>query len=283
MKKLIIMFFVVAGGYGKMMAQAPAVVMSDKTGWHHIATRTVDFKTDRDEITVMGADKFASLKFKVKDAAIDLRDLQVYYEDGTKQDVNVASVLNMGAESRVIDLNGKEKALKKIIFVYRTAPNRKDEKAEVEVWGLKTNWDKEHANAANGTQSTDVANTGVPKPAIVMSDKTGWHKIGEVTADFKADKDELMVMGADRFSSIRFKVTDAPIEIRNITIYYADNTTQKIDLIMPLKAAEEGRVIDLTGGERDLKKIVFNYKTVPNSQSDKAHVEVWGLKTNTKM
>jgi hypothetical protein len=29
-----------------------------------------------------------------------------------------------------------------------------------------------------------------------------------------------------------------------------------------------------------LKKIVFEYKTVPNQTADKATVEVWGLKTN---
>ena len=44
-----------------------------------------------------------------------------------------------GNESRVIDLNGGERSLKKIVFVYKTLPNQKAEKAEVAVWGLKTN------------------------------------------------------------------------------------------------------------------------------------------------
>jgi len=48
----------------------------------------------------------------------------------------------MAGESRVIDLNGGERNLKKIVFVYKTLPNRKDEKAHVEIWGLKTNTDK---------------------------------------------------------------------------------------------------------------------------------------------
>ena len=29
------------------------------------------------------------------------------------------------------------------------------------------------------------------KPAVVVSDKTGWHKIGETTVDFKKEKDEV--------------------------------------------------------------------------------------------
>ena len=43
------------------------------------------------------------------------------------------------------------------------------------------------------------------KPAVMMNDKAGWHKIGEVTADLKAEKDELVVLGADRFRSIKIK------------------------------------------------------------------------------
>jgi len=39
-------------------------------------------------------------------------------------------------------------------------------------------------------------------------------------------------------------------------------------------------VIDLKGVEKDLKKIVFVYKTIPNQTADKATIEVWGLKTN---
>jgi hypothetical protein len=46
-----------------------------------------------------------------------------------------------------------------------------------------------------------------------------------------------------------------------------------------LKAGAETRSIDLKGGPtQELKKVVFVYKTLPNSQDDKAHVELYGLK-----
>jgi hypothetical protein len=67
-----------------------------------------------------------------------LLDLEVYYESGDKQDIQVRSPLKAGMESRVIDLNGGERSLKRIVFVYKTLPNQKDEKAHVEIWGLKT-------------------------------------------------------------------------------------------------------------------------------------------------
>ena len=90
----------------------------------------------------MGADRFAAIKFKVDDAPIHLMDLEVYYESGDKQDINVNFPIKPKGESRVIDLKGGERNLKKIVFVYKTLENRKDVKAHVEVWGLKTNTDR---------------------------------------------------------------------------------------------------------------------------------------------
>ncbi|HSH67673.1 MAG TPA: hypothetical protein VLB84_18170 [Bacteroidia bacterium] len=115
---------------------------------------------------------------------------------------------------------------------------------------------------------------------LIISDKTGWHKIGELTADFKKEREEVMVIGADRFASIRFKVTDAPIDLTSLEIYYESGDKQDVKVNMLVKAPGESRTIDLNGGERSLKKIVFVYKTVPNHKDEKAHVEIWGMKTN---
>jgi hypothetical protein len=123
-------------------ANAQAVVVSDKTGWHKIGSRTIDFKNDKDEITVMGADKFSSIKFRVNDAPLNLQSVEVYYETGDKQDIAVNSPIGPTMESKSYDLNGGERNLKKIVFDYNTLPNIKDEKAEIEVWGLKTNKDE---------------------------------------------------------------------------------------------------------------------------------------------
>lgn len=116
---------------------------------------------------------------------------------------------------------------------------------------------------------------------LIISDKTGWHKIGEVTADFKKEKEEVVVIGADRFASIRFKVTDAPIDLQSLEVFYESGDKQDVKVNTPIKAPGESRTIDLNGGERSLKKIVFVYHTLPNHADEKSHVEIWGLKTNT--
>ena len=115
---------------------------------------------------------------------------------------------------------------------------------------------------------------------LIISDKTGWHKIGEATADFKTERQEVIVLGADRFASIRFKVSEAPIDLVSLEVFYESGDKQDIKVNTPVKAPGESRTIDLNGGERNLKKIVFVYKTLPNHKDEKAHVEIWGLKTN---
>lgn len=119
---------------------------------------------------------------------------------------------------------------------------------------------------------------GAQQPAVMMSDKAGWHKIGETTADFKSEKDELVVLGADRFKSIKIKVTDAPIHIASLEVYYETGENESITLKSDFKAGGESRVIDLKGNSRELKKVVFVYNTMSNSKDDKAHVELYGLK-----
>lgn len=118
------------------------IVTSDKTDWHKIGETTVNFDTDRDEVTVSGADKFAALKFRVADVPIHLMSMEAYFDDGDKQEINVNFPIKVKGESRVIELEGGERDLKKVVFVYKTIANRSDREAEIELWGLKTNEDK---------------------------------------------------------------------------------------------------------------------------------------------
>ncbi|MGZ4034547.1 MAG: hypothetical protein ACXVPU_04375 [Bacteroidia bacterium] len=135
--------------------------------------------------------------------------------------------------------------------------------------------------AVTGTFGTMNAQEKKEQTAVIVSDTKGWHKIGETTVDFKKEKEEIVVVGADRFASIKFKVTEAPIDLMELEIFYESGDNQTIKVNQPVKSPGESRIIDLNGGERSLKKIVFVYKTLPNRKDLKAHVEIWGLKTNT--
>ena len=265
--KILIMLLAVVVSTGNLVAQKPAVILNDKAGWHKIASKNVDLERDRDEISVVGADRFASIKLVVTSGMISLYDLEVIYDSGDKQVIEVRNKIKEGGESQTFDLKGSERDVKKIIMVYQSLHGDNNfKKASVEVWGFKTN--------------TNPNKAVIPSPAVILNDKTGWRKIGERNVDLVKDRDEIPVIGADRFRSIKFLVTDASIDLQDLVVYFETGDKQNIEVRTPLMAGTESRVIDLDGGERSLKKIVFIYKTLPNQGKEKAHVEIWGLKTN---
>lgn len=141
-----------------------------------------------------------------------------------------------------------------------------------------------------------LGRTAAQTPAVVWSDKSGWHKIGEKVVDLKMERDEILVMGADKFSALKFKVTDAPIEIleAEVTFESEDNiigrdkkalaqNKQTIPVNTPLQAGTETRIFELTGGgQYEIDKISFRYKTLPNAKDKKARIEIWGFKSVVK-
>jgi hypothetical protein len=116
------------------------------------------------------------------------------------------------------------------------------------------------------------------EPSVMLSDKPGWHKIGEVKADFKMENQSISVLGNDEFKSILLKVTDAPINILDLQVFYESGETEEIDVKNELQPGSETRKIDLKGSGKDIQKVVFTYKTLPNQADEKAHVELYGLK-----
>lgn len=122
------------------------------------------------------------------------------------------------------------------------------------------------------------ASSFAQKPAVVLNNDPGWHRIGETVVNFRTESDELIVVGADRFVALRFKVTDAPVMINTLEVFYDKGDSQKITLDMTIKAAGESDVVKLDGGERKIKRISFVYKTVTNTADNKARIEVYGLK-----
>lgn len=127
---------------------------------------------------------------------------------------------------------------------------------------------------------TGYNKTAAQEPKKILSDKTGWHKIGETTVDFKTEIDEILVLGANRFQPIKIKITDAPINLISFVIYFENDIYQKITIGKEFKSLGESRSIVLKNGERSIKKVTFVYKTNANNMDKKAHVELWGFKSS---
>ena len=138
MKNVIaFVLIIIAGGYGIAGAQKVNTAIIDRTSWDKIGETTISFIAEKYEIPLLKADKFGYIKFKVMVAPIVLMDLEVYFESGKKQYIDVNSLIKEPGESWVIKLNTGERNITKVVFVYKTLPNHKDEKALVQLWGFK--------------------------------------------------------------------------------------------------------------------------------------------------
>jgi len=136
MKKTLVILFALFSA-ASVYAQKPAVVTDKAPGWQKIGETKVNFDTEKDEIAVLGADKFKSIKLRVTDASVNISDLEVYYEQGDKETIPVRSEIKPGAETRSYDLKGSDREIKKVVYIYKTLPNSANDKAHVELWGLK--------------------------------------------------------------------------------------------------------------------------------------------------
>ncbi|MEP6466997.1 MAG: hypothetical protein ABJB05_11865 [Parafilimonas sp.] len=137
MKKTLFILAAAIISITSVKAQKVEVITSNKAGWHKIGETTVDFKTDKDKIIVIGADNFKSIKLKAVDAPVHIESLEVVYENGDPEQIPVRYDFKAGTESRNIDLKGNDRKIKEINMVYRTVPNWKGDKAHIEIWGLK--------------------------------------------------------------------------------------------------------------------------------------------------
>ena len=104
--------------------------------WKFIGEKRVSFLIDRDVIHVTGNDNYRQIKLKVTDGPVHILDMDVYFENGDKFDVSVRSRIPKGGESRVIDLPGGSRSIKKIEFWYETKGFLKG-RGRVAVWGRR--------------------------------------------------------------------------------------------------------------------------------------------------
>ena len=106
-----------------------------------------------------------------------------------------------------------------------------------------------------------------------------WRLIGQTHADHAADHDSIIVKGPfDNFRKIKFKVTDAPLNMQHMVVTYDNGQPDKIDVRQNIPQGGESRAIDLRGiGKRSVRRIDFWYDT-KGFLKGKADVTVFGMK-----
>jgi len=118
-----------------------------------------------------------------------------------------------------------------------------------------------------------------PMFSVAVANAAEWRLIGKTQASHSADHDTIVVQGPfDNFRRVKFKVTDAPLNLQRMVITYGNGERDKIDVRENIPKGGESRVIDLHGeSQRSIRKIEFWYDTKSSGQGT-ADVTVFGMK-----
>lgn len=90
----------------------------DYRGWRTIAYKTIGGGTDTDRIYAPGRQRYTRLRLCSLNAPIRMRDFDVYYANGQRQDVRTRERLGPGSCTRAIDLNGGRRDITMIRLKY---------------------------------------------------------------------------------------------------------------------------------------------------------------------
>jgi len=102
--------------------------------WERLGQREVDFRNDHDQIDVGRSEgRFRQIEIRVKNAPIEVSDMVVTFGNNETFKPKLRHKFTEGAGSRIIDLPGQRRTIKRIDFNYKSI-NRREGKGMVEVF-----------------------------------------------------------------------------------------------------------------------------------------------------
>ena len=115
--------------FGTIAASAPAMA------WDLLGERIVRDRMDHDEIWLDGHRRFDQIKLCVYRHPVRIYDLDVNFNNGGHQDVEVRARINPGDCTRAIDLRGDDRDIKNIKMLYEETSWGRRRTATVRVYG----------------------------------------------------------------------------------------------------------------------------------------------------
>ena len=104
-------------------------------GWEKLGTKMVNMQADHDEIIVTVAEGvFTKVRLKIMKAPIHLLNMNIVFGNGTNKNVVFNKKFAAGSMTRIIDLPGNKRIIKKVKLNYKSVPVGKG-RAVVSLWG----------------------------------------------------------------------------------------------------------------------------------------------------
>lgn len=104
-------------------------------GWRRLGQREVSFRAERDVISGLGDGKFRKVMLVVKDADLEMFDVRIVFGNGDSFSPPTRLHFGSDTRSRVIDLPGDARVVRRVEFAYKSVAGGGDGRATVEVFG----------------------------------------------------------------------------------------------------------------------------------------------------
>lgn len=103
--------------------------------WEVLGTTNVTDRLDHDTLVVTRAQgTFKAVKLKVLGHGVEFRSMKIHFANGDVQNVELRDKIPAGGESRVIDVEGYDRGIRSIEFLY-DAQALRGRHAKVRVFG----------------------------------------------------------------------------------------------------------------------------------------------------
>jgi hypothetical protein len=105
---------------GAESREALAAAPPPTIGWEHLGARPVDFRVDHDALLAGGRGAFRAVRFDVEGGSLELFNVKITFRNGETFSPATRLLFNAGTMSRVIDLPGNARVIRRIDFSYRS-------------------------------------------------------------------------------------------------------------------------------------------------------------------
>jgi hypothetical protein len=114
--------FILAAATAAATFVAVAPASAQQWRWNDRGWRTIGYKTvhgrDTDTVYLPGRSRQRAIRVCAMNAPLHLRDFDIRFENGRRQDVNTRAVLQAGTCTRAVDLRGNRRDIERVRLRY---------------------------------------------------------------------------------------------------------------------------------------------------------------------
>lgn len=234
-------FMILAAG-AALLAQAVQPAMAQRRAgdnWERLGCVDARRRSEREVVEVGRRDgAFAAIRLEVVRNDANVEDLRVVYGNGDSETLRVRNRLREGAQTRAIDLQGRRRAIRRIVVTLRKARSS-DQRGAVRL-------------CVSGLE----ARKPIRRPQPRGRRTANWQELGCADTGLRKDFDTVQVGRRDgRFSAIRLRAAGGKVNVRQIRVIYGNGQPDRIEFSGKLDRGDVSGPLNLKGGDRFIKRI----------------------------